>query len=188
MPEKGDDTEEKDLRKCRRFVYVGHVRPFKGIYDLIDAAERFDSSIEVDVFGPLLDGISEDDFRSCARVKYKGVMPSERVSKTMGTYDAMVLPTRARTEGYPGTVLEAFSAGIPLVATACGGIPEIVDDTCGIVTEPENPDMLFEAMKRLVEDDALYTRLRAGSREKRAEFSSDVWTEEFLRACRNLLE
>jgi glycosyltransferase involved in cell wall biosynthesis len=106
----------------------------------------------------------------------------------MCQYDAFVLPTKATTEGYPGVVLEAYAAGLPVIATTCGAIPEIVDETSGILLDPGDVDGLEGAMKRLVEDPQLYVRLCEGTRERTAQFSAAHWAEEFVACCREVAE
>lgn len=168
-----------------RFAYIGHVRPYKGIAEMIEAAERFDENVSVDVYGPFFDGFSEKTFERCRRVKYRGVLPPEQVIPTMRQYNATLLPTKALTEGYPGAILESFIAGVPVIVTRCGAIPEIVDDTCGLLVVPGDADALYAAMKALVDNRTLYARLREGVRKKRMDFSSEVWTERFIEYCKD---
>ena len=64
-------------------------------------------------------------------------------------FDIFVLPSLK--EGLPYTLLEAASAGLPLISTRVGGIPEIIEDgKNGLLVSPKNPDALAEAIKRLV--------------------------------------
>lgn len=60
--------------QCRRFVYVGQVREYKGIQELVEAAEQLDATISVDVFGPLFDDLPANLFNNCKRVFYKGCL------------------------------------------------------------------------------------------------------------------
>jgi glycosyltransferase involved in cell wall biosynthesis len=184
MPDKGG--KEPGKNSCRRFIYVGHIRPYKGISELIKAAEKLNSSSDVSVYGPFLDGFSEKIFNNCKNLKYGGLLSPEEVVPTMKKYDALVMPTKMPTEGYPGVIVEAFAAGIPILATKCGAIPEIVDDSCGILVEPEDAEALYGAMRTLVEDDTLYVRFCEGSRSKREAFSSKFWTAKFVEYCRQV--
>ena len=59
------------------------------------------------------------------------------------------------------TFIEALYAGLPVVTTAIGGALEIVDGSCGILTEPNDPAALAEALGRLIEDRELRARLGA---------------------------
>lgn len=175
-------------RRTGRFAYIGHVRPYKGIPELIDACERFDEAdgVSVDVYGPLLDGITEQTFAACRNVAYRGVLPHERVVDTMRGYDAMLLPTKADSEGYPGVVLEAYAAGVPLICTTCGAIGEIVDETTALIVQPGDADGLYQAIKRLANDDALLDRLRRGVAGRSDDFSCKTWADVFMDCCREL--
>ena len=59
------------------------------------------------------------------------------------------------------TFVEALYAGIPVVTTAMGGAQEIVDDSCGILVRPDDPEALAAALRHLVQEGALRKRLGA---------------------------
>lgn len=173
-------------RSCRRFIFLSQVRPSKGIAELIVSGERFDDDVQVDVYGPFLDGLSEETFAGLQNVHYRGVVGPDAIHDILRDYDAVVLPTKSRTEGYPGTVIEAYCAGIPVITTRCGAIPEIVDESCGLLIEPGDAEALHQAMKAMVDDDALYADLCRGALLKRDLFDSDIWTERFIDHCKQL--
>jgi len=95
--------------------------------------------------------------------------------------DAFVLSSY--TEGIPVALLEAMAAGLPLVSTAVGGIPEVVaDGESGLLVEVKRPDLLAAAMGRLVQDAALRVRLGAAARETvRQRFSARRMVEQYCR-------
>ena len=171
---------------CRRFVYVGHVRHAKGIPEIIAAAEALSDDVTVDVFGPFRAGTTRAIFDGCRKVRYGGELSPDQVIATLWRYDALLMPTRLETEGYPGVILEAYCAGVPVIATRCGAIPEIVDESCGLLTAPGDAAGLRRAMTRLMSDEALYRRLRQGVRQKRELFDLERWVEQFVRYCRQI--
>ncbi|MCP4640949.1 MAG: glycosyltransferase family 4 protein, partial [bacterium] len=173
-------------RPCRRFVFMSHVRPVKGIAELISAAERFGKHVSVEVHGPFLDGLSEDMFAGLQRTCYRGVVPPDKVVSVLREYDVLLLPTYHAGEGYPGVVLEAYRAGLPVITTRWRAVPEIVDDSCGILVEPHDADALWNAMNSLVEDERFFARLRAGVHAKRKLFDTTTWTERFMDHCHKL--
>jgi glycosyltransferase involved in cell wall biosynthesis len=179
---------ENNIGECRRFVYVGHVRPSKGAFELVSASERLPESASLDVYGPFLDGINENLFQRGARAEYKGILDPGEVVATLRKYDALVLPSKARSEGYPGVILEAFSVGLPVIATTVGGIPEIVDERCGILVEPGDEEALAHAMRHLISDQAAYQRLCEGARDARERFSAEYWTEWLVQECLQLIK
>jgi glycosyltransferase involved in cell wall biosynthesis len=69
-------------------------------------------------------------------------------------------------EGFPYTILEAMSAGLPIVSTNVGGISEIITDKeSGILVEPKNPKALAEGIKKLIDSEELRNTL--GERSKK---------------------
>jgi glycosyltransferase involved in cell wall biosynthesis len=173
-------------RECRRFVYVGQVRPSKGVLELISAAEKLPGDAILDVYGPFFDGLDNTLFGPGVRARYKGVLDSDKVVPTLKEYDVFVLPSKASSEGYPGAILEAFSVGLPVIATTVGGIPEIVDERCGILVEPGDVEALIGAMCRLVADRSTYRALCKGARTARERFSSEHWNKWLVRECLQL--
>ena len=82
-------------------------------------------------------------------------------------------------EGGPLSVMEYMGAGLPVVATRVGGLPELVHDAeTGILVEPRDPGALADAVAGLLDDPVRSQRLGAAGRELRsAEYDVDVWVK-----------
>lgn len=102
-------------------------------------------------------------------------LPGDRsdVCALLPQFDIFALPSLA--EGISNTALEAMACGCALVLTEVGGNPELVESGVhGLLVPPQNPDVLADALARLVEDATLRERLGAAALSRvRAEFSLD---------------
>ena len=101
--------------------------------------------------------------------------------------DFFLLPSL--TEGLPLSVLEAMSAGKPVVATRVGGIPELVEDgKHGLLVPVDDPDTLARAIEKLAKDSQLRERFgQAGLDRVTTEFSFEEMTAKYERLYEGLL-
>jgi len=88
----------------------------------------------------------------------------EQKSSFMRSLDVFVLPSH--TEGTPNSIVEAMAHGLPVIASAVGGIPDVVTPETGILTPPGDVGALAGAMKRLASDPELRARMSAAAKER----------------------
>jgi glycosyltransferase involved in cell wall biosynthesis len=97
-----------------------------------------------------------------ARVRFVGFQTD--APSYLPLLDCFVLPSLSEGLGY--AVMEAMVAGLPIVATRVGGIPELVrDGEQALLVEPANPEALAEALTRVLLDRQLAGRLSGAARE-----------------------
>ena len=173
----------RNRKEIKRFVFISRVRKYKGIGEILLAADRV-KDVSIDIYGPLFDGFTEKEINR-NNVKYCGVLPPDEVVKVLKKYDVLLLPTYYEGEGYPGIILEAYFAGIPVITTNWKSIPEIVDASSGILIEPQNVEQLIEAINK-IKDEVLYEKLRVGALQKAKEFDSRYWVSKFIETCRTV--
>jgi glycosyltransferase involved in cell wall biosynthesis len=176
--------ERKNI-SAKRFVYVGHVKPSKGIREILAAAILLGSDVIINVYGPLQCGIKAPDF--IGTVRYCGELSPAEVPRVLSQHDVLLLPTYYSGEGYPGIILEAFAAGLPVIATRWQSIPEIVTGENGILVEPHSASELSEAMKRLISDPSEFHRLCSGASRSAQLFDSAPWTGRFTELVAELV-
>lgn len=165
-----------------KFVFVGHVKPSKGVREIVRAARLLgERRFSVDFYGPLLEGITAAELNE-GQCHYQRELRPEEVISTMQNYDVLLLPTYWRGEGYPGVIIEAFGCGLAVIASDWGGIPELVSQHEGILVAPRSEASLAKAMATLIEADGKLDELREGSRKAAQAFSSEVWAARFLEA------
>ncbi len=96
------------------------------------------------------------------------------IDAEMAHMDLFVLPSLFG-EGLPMVVLEAMSAGLPVVATAVSGVPEAVRDGIeGLLVEPSNPRTLADAIEQFVAGEVSWQALSSNALLRHAECFSDV--------------
>ncbi|HEV7898102.1 MAG TPA: glycosyltransferase [Planosporangium sp.] len=109
-----------------------------------------------------------------------------QASRFLPEYQFAVLASHH--EGLPNAVLEAMAAGLPVVATAVGGVPEIISDgETGLLVAPHAPAELAAAIARVAGDPALRVRLGAAAREAAAALSMLTCVERHERLYRDHL-
>jgi glycosyltransferase involved in cell wall biosynthesis len=93
--------------------------------------------------------------------------------------DLVVLPSH--TEGSPNVLLEAMAAGLPIIATAVGGVPEIVEhEKQALLVEKRNPLALARAIERLLNDAHLRKRLSEAARQSISSYSPEAYYDSIL--------
>ena len=104
----------------------------------------------------------------------------EDITEILATSDAFVLPSAS--EGTPLSVLEAMMAGLPIIATSVGGLPELVrHGSEGLLVPAGNIDALRDAMARMVSDPGFREALSRGSRQRATvRFDSSVMARSYL--------
>jgi glycosyltransferase involved in cell wall biosynthesis len=155
----------------KRFVYLGFVNEQKGIDHLLEAADILGDEYTLHIYGPLKDS----KYNNIDSKFYKGVLHQSEVLATLSKYDVLLLPTYYEGEGYPGAIIEAYSIGLPVIATSWKAIPEIVrDGKTGILIEPRSTEALVDAMKMITK--ANYTNFSSNA----FKYFSDTFDEEIV--------
>jgi glycosyltransferase involved in cell wall biosynthesis len=175
-------------KSCRRFVFVGQLRPEKGLKELAEAAELLPTGVDVHVWGPWK-GLPKNFFCKFSRIRFLGVLKAAEVSSKLLEYDALVLPSYLKAEGYAGVIFEAYASGLPVIATRWLSFPEIViHERTGLLVEPHDTNSLLAAMIRMSNDDELFHNLRTECLAFVQDFSSEKQARRFIEYCRETLQ
>lgn len=118
--------------------------------------------------GPMIDDSSVQRFlqslRYPERVTCLGALPTEDVPRVIRQADVLVIPSRK--EGLPNICLEAMACGVPVVAAAVGGLPEVIQPGInGVLVPPDDVDALATAMINLLHNPSRISQLGVKARE-----------------------
>ncbi len=99
-----------------------------------------------------------------------------------------VYASSSHREGLPLAVLEAMMAGLPIVATSVGDIPNVLTDETGVVVPPHQPEMLADALEDLLKNPEKRQAMgKAAQRRAMEEYSIDAWMKKHLALYRDVL-
>lgn len=131
-------------------LYVGNLKDVKGVLDLAPAWTRVlvevpDATLVIVGDGPLRGKLEALVDQFGARVRMIDAQPLARVPVWMAACDVLVLPSHA--EGTPNVVLEALACGRRVVASAVGGVPDLLASAeLGALVPPGDPNALGVAL------------------------------------------
>ena len=174
-----------------RIVFMARVNRMKGLDWIFQLAKtivenHLQKRFSITFYGPVFtedkayfeENISKFDF-----IEYKGAIEPSEVYNTLNNYDVMLLPTHYYTEGLPGSVVDAYISGIPVIVTAWKNSQEFVDDgVSGFIVPFENgQNELIDKVLLLEKDRTLLHQLQVNALQKRKEFAPPS-LERFLTA------
>ena len=143
-------------------VSVGRLVPWKGFAELIDLVAHRKWSLRIVGDGPLRAELENQAAAAGAQVRFDGDVPQALVAAAIRSGKVFVL--NSSYEGLPHIVLEAMAAGVPVIATAAGGTPEVVrDGETGILVPVGSREQLERAVERLLGDDSLRQHMVTGA-------------------------
>ncbi len=132
----------------KKFIFVGHIKKEKGIDELLEAFSLLDDSYQLTLYGETVEKKYSDElWKEYSNVQYGGPLKQDEVNEIMAKNDILILPSHR--EGYPGVIIEAFSVGLPIIATNLPGIQEMVEQETGILVDPRNAIALADAIKTI---------------------------------------
>jgi glycosyltransferase involved in cell wall biosynthesis len=194
-PSRGDGGHEPETcaaaDDCVRLLFVGAMGRLKGERDLIEAVSR--AAEHAPQLRLMMLGHGAESVRGLCeergvwpRVEQLGPVPMGERFEFYRRADIFVLPSYG--EGMPMSVLEALAAGLPVIATRVGGIPELVEEgEQGFLIAPGDVEALAGRIVRLAGDAALRRRMGARSRAQAREFELEAVTARLVAELRRAL-
>ena len=170
-----------------RFAFVSRTAAEKGervlraaLSQLRDGGDGPGELMELHIYGPPLPE-GGDSGGEAVRPTLHGYLPNDQLRSALAANDVLLYPSLYSFEGHPGAIIEAFMAGMPVVATDLPGPCEIVEHGVnGLIVPQGDASALAAAMRRLVADSALRKRLAAGAAACAANYDQAVVLPELV--------
>lgn len=156
-------SERRTKSNIKKILCVAAMRPVKNIPCILNACKiiyKTRQDFVVDIVGEgekmeeykeMVHNLSLDKF-----IYFHGGKQKTEIAKMMQMADFFVLPSMYEPSG--NVLVESLCCGLPVVATKVGGIPEVINETNGILVEPDNPRALADAMLYMMDNADKYDR------------------------------
>lgn len=179
-----------------RFLFAGRISRGKGLLDLIKAVSTERQSVQRLVLaGASLDRRFQDELASeieradvASHVHFAGLLDETTLLEEFSRATALVLPSYQETA--PMVIQQAMAAGLPVVATRVGGVPDLIEsERTGLLHEPGDIDALAASLRRIAEDPELSQRLVDEARyQALSKFTAERVAAKTLAAYKQILK
>ncbi|MFT2110218.1 glycosyltransferase family 4 protein [Marinomonas sp. 2405UD68-3] len=171
---------------------IGHIGALvdkhKGQKVLIEAAsilEKSHPNLHIVFFG---DGSDKEELESLSRenknVTWMGFKPN--IGDYLPYFDLFAFPSR--NEGLGSTLLDAMDAGVPIIASNVGGIPDIIiNNKTGLLVEPNDSMALKNVIIKLYEDKTLQEKLVIGAKKHTENYTPEKMAERYLSLYKKII-
>lgn len=185
------NLELNEYKEPYQFCIFSRVMKEKGIETAINAIQSVNAETErtvctLDIYGRIDDGYKNQFEKVMGQttmaIDYKGMVPYDQSVEAIKKYYALLFPTYWDGEGFPGTIVDAFSAGIPVVGTDWNCNGEIIENKRnGILYPNEEIKDLKEAIKWLIDNKDSMTQMKKQCIESAKKYQPDEYIDRIVR-------
>lgn len=176
-----------------RFVYMSRIMKEKGVGEIMQCAERLNSlryqdRYAIDFYGRLDESYQEEFYQTIVKlpnVEYKGILNLNDTSgyETLASYHAMLFPTFHPSEGIAGAIIDAYIAGVPVIASDWNHNREVIrDGETGIIVPVHNIEMLTKTMRGIIDGNIDLSLMAANAKKEAEKYRAEnTINEDFLK-------
>lgn len=176
-----DDNGDSGIFKL---VFMSRINKMKGYEVVLELAKRLSRyNIQIDFYGPInIEDSSHflQTIKGLNNVTYNGILSESKITSVLKKYDVLVLPTKYYTEGLPGAIVDAYFAGIPVIATNWLHASEFIDnnETGFIIPFKDGESYLYEKVMLLYSEKTILIDMKSNAKSKSAYFTATyAWSQ-----------
>lgn len=177
-------SKTRRIIKPFKFVFLSRIIPEKGCNLIIEATKQLNSEIGKEHFIVHFFGKIADNYRSqflnaingVSNIEYKGFLNLAETPNydVLATYSGMLFPTYWKGEGFPGILIDAMIAGIPVIASDWGYNKEIIDNgSTGIIIKGKDAKVLAHAMASFIDNIPTVEDMAEHCKSKALDYDTD---------------
>jgi len=181
-------------------IYAGRLQAHKGVKLLIESFLKLNANSNAKLlivggseFGnskksKFIKEIQKISIVHKSNIRFTGYVDYSEIHKLFSIADFAVLPSLCE-EAFPLTALEALASGLPVILTDSGGMPEAVNDKCGIVVKRgvNAEENLIKAMNNLLENPKLLSNMAVEARKRAETFDEKIYSKNLSMQIKTVL-
>lgn len=179
-----------DEKTTFNFCTFSRVMEDKGITEAAEAINCLNKkyqkkfSLYLDIYGPV-----EKEYKNQLNkliknenISYKGIVPYDETTQILKNYDVLLFPTKWKGEGFPGTIIDAFSAGLPVIASDWNSNSEIVKNKKnGLIFPTKDNPTLMSAVETLILNVDLIKKMEKNCLKDAKKYQPDKYVNSIIK-------
>ena len=166
--------------KIFRCCIFSRIEEKKGVSDAIDVIAKInatsDIKVELNIYGKISENYNEKFkeklFLYKSFVFYKGIIDFDKSVNTIEKHDLLLFPTLYYTEGIPGTIIDAFFAGVPILSSRWENYGELLEDgVTGLSYEMGNLEEFYEKLNYIIHNRNLLKKMRENCKKRAVKYT-----------------
>ncbi len=176
-------TKKVEVPDVMRFVFLGRLIEEKGVGLLVEAAlhlhKQYADRFTLTFYGAPSEKYNKEYFDAlgCNYINYGGFLNlnSQEGVEELSHYDVMTFPTFFKGEGFPGVLIDAFKAGLPVIASDFHANPDVIcRPELGVLVRPNDLAALQQAMERFILNPAVIPDMARAVQQEVRKYDIDV--------------
>ena len=167
-------------KKHINMVFLARIHPMKGVNTLFDLEKKLMElnirNFSIDIYGPVFEDYKDEFFSKInqSKINYKGVVEPINVYNVLKNYDITLFPTKYYTEGFPGTILDSYISGVPVLVTNWINAAEFVENNkTGYIVNFDDPNAFIDKVINLLQNPNNIFLLRENIKLIRNQYSAN---------------
>lgn len=178
-----EDELNMNISSPIRLCIFSRIMEMKGIDDavksVIETTNKDSNYFSLDIYGQIdpsyTEHFSELQEHFPENIRYCGCVDATKSTEVLREYDALLFPTKFPTEGLPGTLIDAYSAGLPVISAKWNSFSDFVEDgKTGIGYTQCDYDELVGTLRKIQENPSLLTNMKKDCLKKAKEYSAET--------------
>jgi glycosyltransferase involved in cell wall biosynthesis len=168
------------------FVYFSRVTKQKGVDDMLNALiylADIGYKFYLDIYGPIdidYERQFSDKIKNLQWVSYRGKVDSLNAPNIISKYFMQIFPTRFATEGFPGSILDSFFAGVPVLASKWNSASEIIkNNSTGLLYKLEDLKDLTSKLQYALDNPNVIYAMRENCIKESSKYNYNLIIDEF---------